>query len=68
MNDDPPIFVIGGQLAAGTSSVARAILQRIPDGVCVDIDEIRGLVASGLDNGDEDLEATAARVPALGGG
>lgn len=43
-----PIFVITGQLAAGKSTLARALVQRFPFGFHVDVDAIREMVASGL--------------------
>ena len=43
-----PVFVITGQLSAGKSTVARAILDRFPFGYHVDVDGIREMVTSGL--------------------
>jgi predicted kinase len=44
----PPIFVITGQLAAGKSTLARALLDRFPFGYHVDVDAVREMVSSGL--------------------
>ena len=46
--DAPPIFVITGQLAAGKSTLARAVLAHFPFGYHVDVDGIREMVVSGL--------------------
>jgi hypothetical protein len=46
--DLPPIFVITGQLAAGKSSLAQALLERYELGLHVDVDAIREMVTSGL--------------------
>jgi chloramphenicol 3-O-phosphotransferase len=43
-----PVFVITGQLAAGKSTVARALLDRFPFGYHVDVDGMREMVTSGL--------------------
>lgn len=43
-----PIFVITGQLSAGKSTVARALLHRFPFGYHIDVDGIREMVTSGL--------------------
>jgi thymidylate kinase len=43
-----PIFVITGQLSAGKSTIARALMDRFEHGVYVDVDGIRELVTSGL--------------------
>ena len=43
----PPIYVITGQLSAGKSTVARALMDRYPHGVHIDVDGIRELVTSG---------------------
>jgi len=43
----PPVFVIAGQLSAGKSTVAKALLQRYPFGFHVDVDAIREMVVSG---------------------
>ncbi|HEX7196534.1 MAG TPA: AAA family ATPase, partial [Candidatus Limnocylindria bacterium] len=43
-----PIFVITGQLAAGKSTLARAVLGRYPFGYHIDVDGIREMVTSGL--------------------
>lgn len=43
----PPIFVITGQLAAGKSTLARALVERFPRGVHVDVDGMREMVVSG---------------------
>jgi chloramphenicol 3-O-phosphotransferase len=44
----PPVFVITGQLSAGKSTVARALLDRYDHGYHVDVDAIREMVTSGL--------------------
>jgi chloramphenicol 3-O-phosphotransferase len=44
----PPVFVITGQLSAGKSTVARALLDRFEHGYHVDVDGIREMVTSGL--------------------
>jgi hypothetical protein len=41
-----PVFAITGQLSAGKSTVARAILDRYPFGYHVDVDGIREMVTS----------------------
>ena len=43
-----PIFVITGQLSAGKSTVARALLDRYEHGYHIDVDGIREMVTSGL--------------------
>jgi hypothetical protein len=43
-----PVFVITGQLAAGKSTLARALLDRFPFGFHVDVDAVREMVTSGL--------------------
>jgi adenylylsulfate kinase-like enzyme len=43
-----PVYVISGQLAAGKSTVAKAVLDRHPFGYHVDVDGIREMVTSGL--------------------
>jgi chloramphenicol 3-O-phosphotransferase len=45
---EPTIFVISGQLAAGKSSLAQALLARAPFGYHIDVDAIREMVSSGL--------------------
>ena len=47
MQHAPPVFVITGQLSAGKSTVARALLERFPFGYHVDVDGIREMVTSG---------------------
>ena len=42
------VFVIAGQLAAGKSTVARAVLDRFDFGFLVDVDAVREMVTSGL--------------------
>lgn len=42
------MFVITGQLSAGKSTVAKAVLDRFPFGYHVDLDGIREMVTSGL--------------------
>jgi chloramphenicol 3-O-phosphotransferase len=44
----PPVFVITGQLSAGKSTVARALLDRFPLGFHIDVDGVREMVTSGL--------------------
>ena len=46
--DSQPIFVITGQLSAGKSTVARALLASFPFGYHVDVDGMREMVSSGL--------------------
>jgi hypothetical protein len=48
MDRPPPIFVITGQLSAGKSTHAKALLVRFPFGYHVDVDGIREMVTSGL--------------------
>lgn len=48
MNSNAPTFVITGQLSAGKSTVARALLQRFERGFHIDVDGIREMVVSGL--------------------
>lgn len=48
MNESPPIFVITGQLSAGKSTLADAVLARYPLGYHIDVDGIREMVTSGL--------------------
>ena len=48
MSQPPPVFVITGQLAAGKTTVARALLDRFPFGYHVDVDAMREMVTSGL--------------------
>jgi shikimate kinase len=48
MDRPPPIFVITGQLSAGKSTVAKALLARFPLGYHIDVDGIREMVTSGL--------------------
>ena len=43
-----PVLVVTGQLAAGKSSVSRAVLDRFPLGYLVDVDGVREQVTSGL--------------------
>lgn len=43
-----PVFVITGQLSAGKSTVAKALLDRFPFGYHIDVDGIREMVTSGL--------------------
>lgn len=43
-----PIFVITGQLSAGKSTVAKAVLESYPFGYHVDVDAMREMVTSGL--------------------
>jgi len=43
-----PVVVLTGQLAAGKSTVARAVLDRFPLGYLVDVDAVREQVTSGL--------------------
>ena len=44
----PPLYVITGQLAAGKSTVAKALLDRHRFGYHVDLDGMREMVTSGL--------------------
>ncbi|HYI23754.1 MAG TPA: AAA family ATPase [Candidatus Limnocylindrales bacterium] len=47
MSSLPPIFVITGQLSAGKSTIAGAVLEQFPFGYHVDVDGIREMVTSG---------------------
>ena len=44
------IFILTGTPASGKSSVARALLQRFSFGVHIPVDDLRGMVVSGLSN------------------
>jgi shikimate kinase len=46
--DPPPIFVITGQLSAGKSTIAKALMDEFAFGIHVDVDGVRELVTSGL--------------------
>ena len=46
--DRLPIFVITGQLSAGKTTVARALLDRYSLGFHIDVDAVREMVSSGL--------------------
>ena len=48
MTPRPPVFVILGQIAAGKSTVAKAMLDRFPLGYHIDVDGVREMVTSGL--------------------
>ena len=48
MDARPPVYVITGQLSAGKSTVAAALLQRFELGFHIDVDGIREMVVSGL--------------------
>lgn len=48
MNLPTPIFVITGQLSAGKSTIADALLSQFPFGYHVDVDGLREMVTSGL--------------------
>lgn len=48
MDAPTPVFVITGQLSAGKSTVARALLERFAFGYRVDLDGLREMVTSGL--------------------
>jgi adenylylsulfate kinase-like enzyme len=48
VNESPPIFVITGQVSAGKSTLADAVLARYPFGYHIDVDGIREMVTSGL--------------------
>ena len=45
-----PIFILTGTPASGKSSVAKALLNRFAFGVHVPVDDLRGMVISGLSN------------------
>ena len=47
MSSLPPIFVITGQLSAGKSTIAGALLEHFPFGYHIDVDGIREMVTSG---------------------
>lgn len=55
----PPVVVITGQLSAGKSTVARALLDHFPLGLHVDVDAIREMVTAGLASPLEWTEETA---------
>lgn len=55
----PPIFVITGQLSAGKSTVARALLDRCERGYHIDVDGIREMVTSGLASPPEWTDETS---------
>jgi adenylylsulfate kinase-like enzyme len=48
VNEQAPVVVITGQLSAGKSTVAKALLARFPFGYHIDTDGIREMVVSGL--------------------
>ncbi|MGH2401612.1 MAG: phosphotransferase [Candidatus Limnocylindria bacterium] len=48
MNLPTPIFVITGQLSAGKSTIADALLAHYPFGYHIDVDGLREMVTSGL--------------------
>ncbi len=48
MDARPPVYVITGQLSAGKSTVAAALLQRFEFGFHIDVDGVREMVVSGL--------------------
>ncbi len=48
MDARPPVYVITGQLSAGKSTVAAALLRRFELGIHIDVDGIREMVVSGL--------------------
>ena len=48
MNGSAPVFVITGQLSAGKSTLAGAVLARYPFGYHIDVDGLREMVTSGL--------------------
>ena len=48
MDARAPIFVITGQLSAGKSTVARALLDRYERGYHIEVDAIREMVTRGL--------------------
>jgi chloramphenicol 3-O-phosphotransferase len=45
-----PIFILTGAPASGKTSVAKALLKRFPYGVHIPVDDLRGMVVSGLSN------------------
>ncbi len=49
MNKEP-IFIITGAPASGKTAVSTALLQRFPCGTHIPVDDLRGLVVSGLSN------------------
>lgn len=57
--DPPPLVVITGQLSAGKSTVARAVLDRFTRGYHVDVDGIREMVTSGVASPLEWTEETS---------
>lgn len=52
----PPVFVISGQLAAGKSTLAKALLATFPFGYHIDVDGIREMVTSGFASPLEESE------------
>lgn len=50
MNSGYPlrVFVVTGQLAAGKSTVAKALMEKYPLGTHIDVDGVREMVVSGL--------------------
>lgn len=68
MASDTPVFVITGQLAAGKSTLARALLATFPFGYHIDVDGIREMVTSGFASPLEESEETVRQFGlALGG-
>jgi chloramphenicol 3-O-phosphotransferase len=45
-----PIFILTGAPASGKTSVAKALLKRFDYGVHIPVDDLRGMVVSGLSN------------------
>jgi len=46
--ESPPVYAVTGQVSAGKSTLARALLARHALGVHVDVDALREMVTSGL--------------------
>lgn len=54
-----PVFAITGQLAAGKTTLARAVLERFERGFHIDVDAIREMVSPGLASPIEWTDETA---------
>jgi predicted kinase len=54
-----PLFAITGQLAAGKTTLPRAVLARFPFGFHIDVDGIREMVSPGLASPIEWTEETS---------
>lgn len=45
-----PIFILTGAPASGKTSISKALLKRFPYGVHIPVDDLRGMVVSGVSN------------------